>query len=111
VVAAIYLDAGMEAAAAFVRRELWEPFEAAGGGRAAAIAAALDYKSALQETLQARGLGLPEYRVVAERGPEHDKEFEVEVRAGSEMVATAIGRSKKDAEQQAARQALQLVTE
>jgi ribonuclease-3 len=111
VVAAIYLDAGMQAAAAFVHRELWEPFEAAGGGRAAALAAALDYKSALQEALQARGLGLPEYRVLAERGPEHDKEFEVEVRAGGEMVATAIGRSKKDAEQQAARQALQMVTE
>ena len=110
IVAAIYLDAGMAAAAAFVHRELWDPFEASGGGRVASVAAALDYKSALQEALQARGLGLPEYKVLAERGPEHDKEFEVEVRAGA-MSATAIGRSKKDAEQQAARQALQLVTE
>ena len=104
VVAAIYLDAGLAAAAGFVRRELWEPFEASGG--AAAASAGFDYKSALQERLQARGLVLPEYRVAAERGPEHDKVFEVEVRIGGEVAATASGRSKKDAEQQAAQAAL-----
>jgi ribonuclease-3 len=106
IVAAIYLDAGLAAAAMFVRRELWEPFEASGGG-AAAVVSGFDYKSALQERLQARGLGLPEYRVAAERGPEHDKVFEVEVRVNGELAATATGRSKKDAEQQAAQRALQ----
>jgi ribonuclease-3 len=106
IVAAIYLDAGLPAAADFVRRELWEPFEASGGG-AAASAGAFDYKSALQERLQAKGLGLPEYRVAAERGPEHDKVFEVEVRVNGDVAATATGRSKKDAEQQAAQRALQ----
>jgi ribonuclease-3 len=106
IVAAIYLDAGLPAAAEFVRRELWEPFEASGGG-AAAAAGAFDFKSALQERLQAKGLGLPEYRVAAERGPEHDKVFEVEVRVSGEVAATATGRSKKDAEQQAAQRALQ----
>jgi ribonuclease-3 len=106
IVAAIYLDAGLGAAGEFVRRELWEPFEASGGG-AAAAAGGFDYKSALQERLQARGLGLPEYRVAAERGPEHDKVFEVEVRVNGDVAATATGRSKKDAEQQAAQRALQ----
>ncbi len=106
IVAAIYLDAGLPAAAEFVRRELWEPFEASGGG-AAAAAGAFDFKSALQERLQAKGLGLPEYRVAAERGPEHDKVFEVEVRVSGEVAATATGRSKKDAEQQAEQRALQ----
>jgi ribonuclease-3 len=106
IVAAIYLDAGLAAAAEFVRRELWSPFEASGGG-AAAIVGGFDYKSALQERLQARGLGLPEYRVAAEHGPEHDKMFEVEVRVNGDVVATASGRSKKDAEQQAAQRALQ----
>ena len=106
IVAAIYLDAGLGAAAEFVRRELWVPFEASGGG-AAAVVGGFDYKSALQERLQARGLGLPEYRVAAERGPEHDKMFEVEVRVNGDVAATATGRSKKDAEQQAAQRALQ----
>ena len=105
IVAAIYLDAGLEAAAQFVRRELWSPFRAAGS--AAVAASAFDFKSALQERLQARGLGLPEYRVAAERGPEHDKVFEVEVRVNGDLAATATGRSKKDAEQQAAQRALQ----
>ncbi|MEO5822744.1 MAG: ribonuclease III [Vicinamibacteraceae bacterium] len=107
IVAAIHLDAGLEASAQFVRRELWEPFKAAGGGSAAVSASAFDFKSALQERLQARGLGLPEYRVASERGPEHDKEFEVEVRVNGDVAATATGRSKKDAEQQAAQRALQ----
>jgi len=106
IVAAIYLDAGLAAAARFVRRELWEPFEASGGGDAAAVSG-VDYKSALQERLQARGLGLPEYRVAGERGPEHDKVFEVEVRVNGDVAATATGRSKKDTEQQAAQRALQ----
>ena len=105
IVAAIYLDAGLDAAAQFVRRELWAPFRAAGS--AAVAASAFDFKSALQERLQARGLGLPEYRVAAERGPEHDKVFEVEVRVNGDLAATATGRSKKDAEQQAAQRALQ----
>jgi len=107
IVAAIYLDGGFDAAAQFVQRELWEPFTAGGGGSAAVAASAFDYKSALQERLQARGMGLPEYRVASERGPEHDKVFEVEVRVNGDVAATATGRSKKDAEQQAAQRALQ----
>lgn len=61
-----------------------------------------DYKSLLQEWVQAQFGGLPEYRVVAEEGPEHKKIFTVEVQAG-EAKALGRGRSKKEAEQAAAK--------
>jgi len=61
-----------------------------------------DYKSLLQEWVQAKFGGLPEYRVVAEEGPEHKKVFTVEARAGG-LRALGRGRSKKEAEQAAAK--------
>jgi ribonuclease-3 len=66
-----------------------------------------DYKSSLQETLQARMLPLPEYLVTAESGPDHRKIFQVEVRVQGDTLARASGRSKKEAEQQAARLAIE----
>ena len=68
-----------------------------------------DYKSALQEALQAAGRGLPDYRIAGEHGPDHRKAFEIEVVVGGEVLATAEGRSKKEAEQEAARLALERV--
>ena len=65
-----------------------------------------DYKSALQELLQSRDLPLPDYRIVATAGPDHRKLFEIEVGVKGEPLATAIGASKKEAEQEAARCAL-----
>ena len=101
VVAAIYLDAGLEAARGFVLRAL-----VAGALEAeAASPARSDHKSALQELLQAGGLGQAEYRVVEESGPDHRKTFQIEVRA-SGVSATGTGRTKKEAEQDAARSAL-----
>jgi ribonuclease-3 len=64
-----------------------------------------DYKTALQELAQGRGLSLPEYSVVGEVGPDHDKTFIVDVRIGS-SVARGEGSSKKEAQQQAAKHAL-----
>jgi ribonuclease-3 len=64
-----------------------------------------DYKTALQELAQGKGLLLPEYNVVGEVGPDHDKTFIVEVKVGS-LAARGEGSSKKEAQQQAARQAL-----
>ena len=64
-----------------------------------------DYKTALQEVAQGKGLPLPEYVVAAEAGPDHDKRFVVEVRIGSQS-ARGEGSSKKEAQQQAARNAL-----
>ena len=66
-----------------------------------------DYKTALQELAQGSGLPLPEYSVVDEVGPDHDKMFVVEVKVGS-LIARGEGTSKKEAQQQAAKHALQL---
>jgi ribonuclease-3 len=64
-----------------------------------------DYKTALQELAQGKGLPLPDYSVVEEVGPDHDKTFIVEVKLGS-LVTRGEGSSKKEAQQQAARHAL-----
>jgi len=100
-VAAIYLDGGIEAAAAFLLRELSESLD---GGAPPGFAQ--DYKSALQERLQALGHPLPEYRVSGEAGPDHRKTFSVEVVAEGVVLGAASGKAKKEAEQEAARLAL-----
>jgi len=104
VLAAVYLDGGMDAARAFVRGRLlpqgsWD-FDVS------LPAALTDFKSALQEKAQAGGLPQPKYVIVAERGPEHAKTFTVEVRLGKERTARAEGISKKDAGQRAAERML-----
>ena len=66
----------------------------------------VDYKSALQEYLQARRLPLARYRIAKEQGPEHQKVFTVELMAGGEWMAQGMGGSKKAAEQQAAKKLL-----
>ena len=66
-----------------------------------------DYKSALQELLQSRSQPLPEYRLVGTLGPDHRKLFEVEVAVEDASLARATGASKKEAEQEAARLALE----
>jgi ribonuclease-3 len=104
VLAAIYLDGGMEAARGFVTRHILDaPFagdEEAGTDIQPAIR---NFKSALQELAQARKLSQPRYSIVKERGPEHAKLFTVEVRIGKEWVGQADGRTKKVAAQRAAR--------
>ena len=64
-----------------------------------------DYKTALQELAQGKGLPLPDYVVVGENGPDHDKRFVIEVRVGN-RAARGEGSSKKEAQQQAAKHAL-----
>jgi ribonuclease-3 len=105
-VAALYLDGGLEAAATFLRRELKAAIDA--GATDAVVGQ--DFKSALQERLQALGRPLPDYVVAGETGPDHQKVFEIEVRVGAEVLGRAAGRSKKAAEQDAARQALDAVS-
>jgi ribonuclease-3 len=103
-IAAIYLDGGIEAARAFITREFADAIARAGGaGTVDSLVG--DYKSALQELTQERDLGLPVYRLIGEEGPDHGKLFAVEVWIGGECVARAEGRSKKTAEQAAARDA------
>lgn len=101
-IAALYLDGGLPAAAAFLERELTEAIETG----AAQTVVGHDYKSALQERLQALGRPLPEYRVAAESGPDHRKVFTIDVVVAGEILGSAIGKAKKEAEQEAARLAL-----
>jgi ribonuclease III len=103
IVGAIYLDAGLPAAAAFLRRSLLDP-ATAGGVEGLERP---DHKSALQEWLQQRGLGAAAYRVRSESGPEHKKTFEVEVWHKGRKLSESEGLSKKEAEQAAARLALE----
>jgi len=99
VLGALYLDGGLEAARAFLERELpADQLERA--------ARQPDPKTSLQERLQAAGRTPPHYETVATRGPAHAREFEVEVRVGSALLGSGSGRSKRDAEQAAARSAL-----
>lgn len=106
VTAAVYLDGGLPAARAFVERQFRPALDELRSGRLAS-GLADDHKSTLQEWLQARGRPLPEYDVAATRGPDHDKVFTVVVRVDGEPAAEAEGRSRKEAEQQAAARALQ----
>lgn len=101
-IAAIYLDGGIEAARAFIKREFTPLVDVA---RRHGVSGH-DYKSGLQELVQARSQPLPEYRLVGTFGPDHEKRFEVEVLVGGESLARASGPSKKEAEQEAARLAL-----
>src|SRR5580704_4999720 len=105
ILGAIYLDAGLEVAAAFLQRTLLEPALAshAGGLERA------DHKSALQEWLQRRGRPPVEYRVRSESGPQHQKTFEVEVWHAGEKLSAAEGLNKKEAEQRSASMALEIL--
>ena len=95
-IAAIYLDGGVEPVRTFLERQFEELIaEARRTGAHAAFTE--DYKSALQEWLQSHGRGLPVYRLVTESGPPHHRTFEVEVLVGGEPLARADGRTKKEA--------------
>ena len=105
-IAAIYLDGGIDPAEKFIGREFASLIdEAKRTGAAASFTE--DWKSALQEYLQSGGRGLPIYRLAGEIGPDHRKSFVVEVMVEGEAVAKAQGRSKKEAAQAAARAALE----
>lgn len=101
VIAAIYLDGGLLAADEFIRMSFTEDIM-----MIAREGITLDYKTDLQEYCQAKGLSLPVYRVLRESGPDHRKTFEIELLINGEVFGTGVGRSKKDAEQKAAREAL-----
>lgn len=101
-IAAVYLDGGLEAARGFVRRSLVEGAIAVEAERLGHT----DHKSALQEYLQSRGMSPGAYHVIAETGPDHQKTFRVEVRIAGQVSAIGCGRTKKEAEQAAAVAAL-----
>ena len=116
VIAALYLDGGLDAARAFIEKHIIEPTLPdlhvalqAGETFSGAIG---DHKSALQEHLQATGAGQPHYVLTDQSGPDHQKRFRVEVRiqdkkGGSRALAESEGTTKKQAQQDAARLAFQ----
>jgi ribonuclease-3 len=113
ILAAIYLDGGLEVARDFVLRNVIAP-ELERMERGGGVLPVTDFKSALQEAVQSLGLPQPTYVLVQEAGPEHSKTFTVEARLHSrngrdkeaEFVGRAQGTTKKTAEQDAARQLL-----
>ncbi|HEX5473096.1 MAG TPA: ribonuclease III [Vicinamibacterales bacterium] len=108
-IAAIYLDGGLEPARAFVEQQVASLV--ADARRTGAVAAFTeDWKSALQEHLQAAGRALPVYRLVDEIGPPHRRTFVVEVHVAGDALARGEGHSKKEAAQAAAREALRTLT-
>jgi ribonuclease-3 len=106
--AAIYLDGGLDAARIFLLRALApdlggsEGFEAAGDGQ--------DFKTQVQEWCQKRFDTLPQYVTIREFGPDHRKTFEVQLIIRGDVRGVGMGRSKKEAEQRAAQQALREAT-
>jgi len=114
VLAALYLDAGMEKVREFILGKVLDPELERLGERSEAGFAVTDHKSALQEFLQGTGRPQPLYTVVQEQGPEHKKTFTIELRVfnGSGngkplLVSRGEGSTKKKAEQRAAKEALE----
>ena len=107
-IAAIYLDGGIEPVRAFIERQFDGLIDEARRMGAHATFTE-DYKSALQEWLQSHDRGLPVYRLAAEVGPAHRRRFEVEVLVNGQPVARADGKSKKEAAQAAAKEALTIL--
>jgi ribonuclease-3 len=95
-IGAVYLEHGVEEGAALVHRLVDRLIDAS-----AELGAGLDWKTSLQELTATHGLGVPEY-IVTEEGPDHAKTFHASVLIGGAVRGTGTGRSKKEAEQQAA---------
>ncbi len=108
VVGAIHLDGGYAAAETFLERA-FRPLLERIRRDGVSPAGTRDHKSALQEWLQARAQPLPAYRLAGTTGPDHRKEFAVEVLVGDRLVATGSGQSKKEAEREAARRAMAIL--
>ncbi len=101
VIAAIYLDGGLERAKEFVYRHMEELIEDCAKG-----SIARDYKTQLQEIVQKQNDRKLVYEIVSESGPDHDKKYVSSIKLGDEEIGTGVGKSKKEAEQNAAKAAL-----
>jgi len=105
VIGGIYLESGLEVARWFVLEQLHEFIVQISGGNVSPN----DFKSKLQEVAQANWRKTPSYRIVRETGVAHEKRFTVQVAFDEEVMGEGTGRSKKEAEQAAASDALQLI--
>ena len=104
VIAAIYLDGGIEPVKKFIIENLKESIETA-----TKHIGQKDYKTVLQEILQKHGEVHIEYNIIKESGPDHEKNFDAEVLCNEKILATGKGRSKKLAEMDAAKNALEII--
>jgi ribonuclease-3 len=102
VFAAVYLDGGIEQARDLILRLFSDDVE-----KLAVDSVSHDSKTDLQELCQSSFGELPVYNIISESGPDHQKEFEVEITASGRLLARGTGKSKKDAEQKAATLALE----
>lgn len=102
VLAAIYLDAGMNTAKKWLLDLMQDAFADAYSGNRNR-----DYKTELQEIVQSRHTGKLAYKIISESGPDHNKRFETAVLLDDKIIAKAIGKSKKESEQNAARMAVE----
>lgn len=105
-IAAVYLDAGKDAASSFILRFFEDIIKSTCSARET-----VDHKTTLQELCQERLRLLPDYRVVSETGPDHQKQFEVALYIQGRLSGRGTGKSKKEAEQRAAKEALEKLTE
>ena len=105
ILAAVYLDGGLEAAQGFAHEVLGEIFQELQVSEG--VEYTRDYKTQYQEWCQKRYESLPRYVIVRETGPDHQKSFEVQLTIKGDVVGLGVGRTKKEAEQMAAKQALQ----
>ena len=103
IIGAIYLDGGLDPARQLVSKFMEPQLDEVKMGARRSV----DFKTALQEMLQARSLGVARYLAVSESGPDHEKLFTVDIELNGQIIARGIGLTKKAAEQAAARQALQ----
>lgn len=102
VIAAVYLDAGLDVAAGLIERLFGDEIR-----RVCIAGGTTDYKSRFQELCQEKLKQLPVYHIVSESGPDHQKVFEVEICINGAVYGRGRGRSKKEAEQQSAKEALE----
>ena len=102
VIAAIFLDSGLEESKKFILENLKEAIE-----QASKSVGQKDYKTVLQEKLQKHGTVHIEYSIIKEEGPDHDKTFVAEVKCNGNQLAVGQGNTKKQAEMEAARVALE----
>lgn len=104
VIGALYLDQGFKSVTSFLETHLFTQLD-----EIMEKSLYKDFKSTLQETVQANGKSTPEYKVVNEEGPDHDKVFTVEVKVDNKVLSQGKGKNKQTAQQQAAASALEKI--
>ena len=100
-IGALYIDQGMEAVIPFLEKVVFPKISVG------AFSHVMDYKSRLQEIVQQTNNGQLQYEIIEEKGPAHAKNFVTVVSLGDMQLGTGLGKSKKEAEQEAARHAIQ----